>query len=645
MNQDNVSIRSRLLPLDGLRGFAALSVVISHLGINIESIVASPVANFFFRMISSGTTAVQLFFVLSGFLMAYLYPVVSSSFDFLSKRYLRIMPLYGTIVIFIWWNQFHSYDNFWKNSSALLILSLLVHVIWRCLSFLKKGKLIFILFLLFQLVYFIFSLTLMPDLVSQSAVNLNNFQKDILYMLSNLSMTMYLQKRLIVLSGVFWSLVPEMIFYLIYPFIVVPVVSRLNPQKPWLVLVVCLAVIKALFDLDAVSGSFYSVHGIFISRMSGFIIGLIIGRIYLNQGRLWHKLETFLSRPLINLTVLAIFLTALGLELPDRYYQIREYVAFHFLGLSLIFGLTVMAALAAKSWLGRLFSQRFLVFLGMISFSLYLIHPFVISQISEFAFWGKLSSQLTIGWFNLVKILIVGGLCVGVAGMLYWLIERLNFTSKQPKLNLVESVKPEHLWQKTILPTLVAAIAIIWIYSGDYSPSLIMARHSLTNLAGQADKFEFKAKEANLSVVLLSLDYVRDPEVKRNEDGENTQLVFTLLDHDNQILFVSTRSAQKVEGQPQFPFGFPSLADSKGKKYFVKISLINAGLSDEIHINKSLGMVTQYLTEKNLSPKYLTNLIYHRLIFVLSYPQAWLALALIIFYFTSQTSSSGPKSF
>ena len=614
------TMKQRLTSIDGLRGFAALSVVISHIGINLQPIIEFPIINFFFRIISSGTTAVQLFFVLSGFLIGYLYPTISNNLQYLCKRYLRIIPLYGTIVFYIWWTQFHNSGNLWESLYLLIKFAVIVHLVWR---FLKRLQPVFYIFIFFQLGFFIFSLTLMPHLISGG--NLNNFQKETIYMLSNLSMTMYLQKRLVVLSGVFWSLVPEMLFYLFYPFIILPIINWLSQKKDWLILIFSLASIKILFDLDAASRSFYSVHGIFIARACGFVIGLAIGRIFLSQNLIWKKLEKIISRPIINLAILVTFFTALGLELPDRYYQIREYVAFHFLGISLIFGLTLAAALVVNSLTNRLFSNKVFVFLGMISYSLYLIHGKIIDKLNWSPFWLNISSQLTVERNNLAKIIIFGGLSIIIAWLLYWLIERLYFVYKKTELQVSASDKTKLTFRQIIVPVFLASVIIMWVYAGDYSPSIIVVRPKINILTKEPFKFSFKASEKNLSVILLPLDYARNPANNENE----TKLVFTLMDENNETLFSSDRSAQQVEGVPMYPFGFPSQVDSKGKKYSVSLSLENSLPSDEIHVNKNFGVVTQYTTEKSQNITYLINLIYKRLIFVLSFPQVRFALIIL----------------
>ena len=73
---------AKLDSIQGLRGLAAVSVVLSHIA--------------FFR---SGAYGVDLFFIISGFIITY---VTKSNIDkFLLKRIIRIVPLYWLMTIFI----------------------------------------------------------------------------------------------------------------------------------------------------------------------------------------------------------------------------------------------------------------------------------------------------------------------------------------------------------------------------------------------------------------------------------------------------------------------------------------------------------------------------------------------------------------
>jgi hypothetical protein len=119
--------------------------------------------------------------------------------------------------------------------------------------------------------------------------------------------------------------------------------------------------------------------------------------------------------------------------------------------------------------------------------------------------------------------------------------------------------------------------------------------------------------------------------------------VFKLLTDNGQLLALSQRSPQQLEGQPQYPFGFPQIVDSQGKSYQVALSLISADPSDEIFVNADQGMVSQSVTPKSLNLKYLVELVFKRLVFILSYSQAVLALAfvLIIYWLTRSAKHYG----
>lgn len=102
-----VSKKQHMPALDGLRGLAAISVVISHL----------PTKTPFWGTVNFGECGVFLFFVLSGFLMAHLHlqqPFTGPALRrFCVARIARIVPLYYTVVLIsflvtqVWNPEFH----------------------------------------------------------------------------------------------------------------------------------------------------------------------------------------------------------------------------------------------------------------------------------------------------------------------------------------------------------------------------------------------------------------------------------------------------------------------------------------------------------------------------------------------------------
>jgi len=89
-----VEVRHKLPPiksLTSLRFFAAIYVVLFHESANPGHFVFFPLAA---RFVASGYTAVTLFFVLSGFILAYNYGRIRSRKEFWISRFARIYPVY-----------------------------------------------------------------------------------------------------------------------------------------------------------------------------------------------------------------------------------------------------------------------------------------------------------------------------------------------------------------------------------------------------------------------------------------------------------------------------------------------------------------------------------------------------------------------
>jgi peptidoglycan/LPS O-acetylase OafA/YrhL len=94
---------SHLAPLDGLRGVAVLLVMVCHFGPELP--VATRGANALARVLSAGWVGVDLFFVLSGFLITRILLAARGSpgyfTNFYARRVLRIFPLYYATLLMV----------------------------------------------------------------------------------------------------------------------------------------------------------------------------------------------------------------------------------------------------------------------------------------------------------------------------------------------------------------------------------------------------------------------------------------------------------------------------------------------------------------------------------------------------------------
>jgi len=116
--------------LDALRGVAVLGVITVHtasftMSFSGPSSGASEALSYLF---ASGRMGVELFFILSGFLMGWLYSGESfSAKRFFRSRFLRIWPLWAAFSV-IWFAIFALQDNEFRWSALLLSLTFLLWV-------------------------------------------------------------------------------------------------------------------------------------------------------------------------------------------------------------------------------------------------------------------------------------------------------------------------------------------------------------------------------------------------------------------------------------------------------------------------------------------------------------------------------------
>ncbi|KPH06955.1 acyltransferase (plasmid) [Rhizobium acidisoli] len=269
--------------LDGLRGIAALLVVLAHVGLIFPS--ASE------HLTAMGTEAVGLFFALSGFLMAHLYgsrPVTKENvLDFLVSRFARIYPVY---------------------LAAVLLVAIL------------SGM---------QNLDFVQPITGGTDLI-----------RHVLLLGS---------------SGVFWSIPPEIQFYLLFPILWL---CLARPQR-YSGLIVGFAVVVVVDGLLELPGP-----GIMLlSKLPYFLFGALAGKMH-SYGDKW-TLSALTG--IFTLFLLAAFFT---------YRHLVPGFSPEFWSLQSAFAAAIIVALVARQppIAAHVLAAAPMRFLGTISFSLYLFH-------------------------------------------------------------------------------------------------------------------------------------------------------------------------------------------------------------------------------------------------------------------------------
>jgi peptidoglycan/LPS O-acetylase OafA/YrhL len=275
----------RLLELDALRGIAAIGVVLFHYLVAFVDIYDRPTEIFpLFRYFRYGSHGVELFFIISGFVIFMSLERTNNSSDFIFGRFSRLYPTYWTAVI----------------------LSFTVVTIAR-----------------------------LPDL-----------QIDLKDALVNLTM---LQEFLNVphIDGNYWTLEVELSFYVIMLFLhVTKILRRVNLVAiSWLILISTNLLLEKLniFSIEPRIKTF-----LILDRAHFFIIGMLLYKIFSNKN-VSHKY-------FIICICLLFSLLKGGVE-------------------SLLFA-SLFTAIFIAVIKGKLvfINQKFLLFLGTISYSLYLTH-------------------------------------------------------------------------------------------------------------------------------------------------------------------------------------------------------------------------------------------------------------------------------
>lgn len=365
-------MKSRYPSLDGLRGFAILLVVLNHINsFSEKNWVISRIPFTFLQQIyytiASGPFGVQIFFVLSGFLISFFYVEVLHPVIFFQKRYTRIFPVLITIVIFLWivtYNRFTS--SVYVQIPLLLVTILVAGFIWKYIKRRKSeliNKRIFLSFTFVQMVVLLFAIILQFQVFHFPKLQPNNH---LFMLLSNTTLT-FTAFNGNGFEQVFWSLVPEVLFYLLYPILVIRLVHYGKKNGIWVSLLLVVVTSFLLFYLD-------NIFPFFLARGSSFIAGAVAGTIYSSQANVWNNMKLWLKLPVIHAVLLLLFILLLWGDINLGIY-LTSYSKLYYYVASWFISLVLLASLIEKTILYKIFANKLFIFLGLISFPMYLIHP------------------------------------------------------------------------------------------------------------------------------------------------------------------------------------------------------------------------------------------------------------------------------
>jgi len=414
-------MKVRLTALDGLRGFAALTVVLGHLNDNYKFISgANPLFQQMYYIFSSGGEGVLIFFVLSGFLISSIYSKISNPLAFIQKRYTRIFPIFLVVTTYLWTSNLF-FKNHFIRLPLLVIIALFTRFIWK--YFKKRNDSVKRIFLF----TFLGLQTFMIFIALITLGHLNKAPKALSFLnyLTNLTLTFSFFQDAIKLENVFWSLFPEIVFYLLYPIFIIKIINFLKKSHKSCSVFVIIFSSFFLIGLGLLLPSFYLGHA------TGFIAGVTIGTLYNSSSAFSKKIiEKFKSKELNWFVLfLSIFTLSGFVNMPNLnrfiYSNSGYFLLFYLCFSGWVFAALVLTILTPNTLLNKIFSNKLLAFFGTISYSMYLIHSEAIRR--SHIFFSYLSNYINFPNKEIVSIFVSLGTTIFVSFILFRLVESLYF--------------------------------------------------------------------------------------------------------------------------------------------------------------------------------------------------------------------------
>ena len=351
----------RVRELDGVRGLAILLVILYHVAPYAETFTGSPIMISVFNSMQIGWLGVDLFFVLSGFLITdiLLRAREKSNYfkNFYARRILRIFPVYYVVV-------------------GLLLIFLPLLETTRGIQEQSSWP------------FFVF------------------YQQNWLYILKR-PVSAYLT--------VTWSLAIEEQFYLIWP----TIVKWLDNRK--LAIVASVAFVFSLglrlfishLPLDLNYAEKINYYATF-TRLDGLMIGALIAIAY--QSQTWKNWLPLLAWPVFGLSLLAMIFILTG-KSTEPFSKNTMITTWSFSALALFGGslIVLLKSLSENNWLRISFRNGILGFFGKYSYAMYLVHAPIIFLLNQQFLKANLKGAVTS-----LSLVAASIFCIILVSLLSW---------------------------------------------------------------------------------------------------------------------------------------------------------------------------------------------------------------------------------
>lgn len=580
-------MKKRLDVLDGLRGFSIILVFLNHIDSHfIAEAVPSflkPFINFFF---TSGNLGVTFFFILSGFLMGYLYKNPQPR-EFIERRYARIFPPFLVMAVCMWIFRLYPSTPLIARITLISSVAIFVRIIWiHGVERFHRGSTMIRIFFLLQLgVAFWYGLIIMrhPPIWFDS---LPFFLREGTIFATNATLTLPLGNYIPLLDGVYWSLAPEMIFYLLYPYLFSGTVHALQKRSKLFTTLFVISLFPFFLGLSLLFKHSPGLPMLFIEYFIYFCGGIGIANIISNrEKKRTPPFVRYLITPLAFIIMLFLSYFFLGKVSGLSTIYLRLLLVFPF-------GYIVYSLIEDESPLSNLLRRKAFLFLGTISYSMYISHTAIVDGIH------LLFKPYNSGT-NILFLLVSAIIFLLVSTALHHIIEKPYFQFKPGK----RIERNENQKNKIAYYALFTVILFIFFsaYSSQFNFFSLQKNYrniipSTIHISPIPFTFSFTSQEDNLGVILVHLTNVVGSTVKQTtpvNPKKQQRFQMRMKERGAKQWYASQDTAPaEIGDSSSYPFGFPPIIDSKNKTYLVEMSIIDIDYRSTVLFNKDIYSLT-----------------------------------------------------
>ena len=256
------------------------------------------------------------------------------------------------------------------------------------------------------------------------------------------------------------------------------------------------------------------------------------------------------------------------------------------------FGYIVYSLIEKETQLTRLFQRKTFLFLGTISYSMYIGHTAIIDGMHLIF---KPTDTLTTILFLLTTALVF----LSMSTALHFIIEKPYFQFKPSK----KLYPIEH--QKKKAPYFILLMVVAFVFFSTYTSQFNFFSQQRKykeiisapmKISSNPFTFSFTAQEDNMGVVLVHLtNEVGDSALSAGAGDPLHPQKFRMRMKElgSEAWYASQETAPaEIGNSTSYPFGFPPIADSKNKTYVIEMSIVNVDYRSTVIFNKDEYQLT-----------------------------------------------------